>query len=87
MSVRAKFYVAEITKRPVGRMGGYASPAPVGEVTLRAAGGPGNEEWASATPAGEMKMTIRTEALDWFETRLGQDIDIAFTDPAPDPVR
>lgn len=80
MAVQARFYVAEVTKRPSSRMGGYAAPVPVGEVTLRPAGGAGNEEWASATPSGEIRMTIRTEALDWFEERLGKDVAITFSD-------
>lgn len=80
MAVQARFYVAAVTKRPVGRMGGYADPKPVGDVTLHPAGGKGNEAWASATPAGEIKMTIRTEALGWFEDRLGRDVAITFDD-------
>lgn len=80
MAVQARFYVAEVTKRPMGRMGGYAPPVPLGEVVLRPSTGKGNEEWASATPSGEFRMTIRSEALGWFEERLGRDIAILMTD-------
>jgi len=85
MAVEARFYVAEVTKRPIGRMGGYAAPVPLGEVVLRPATGKGNEEWASSTPSGEFKMTIRSEALSWFEARLGADVRILLDDvPAED---
>jgi hypothetical protein len=80
MAVEARFYVAEVVKRPSSRMGGYAAPVPIGEVVLRPAGGKGNEEWASATPTGEMRLTIRTEALGWFEERLGAHLAIRFDD-------
>ena len=80
MAVQARFYVAEVTKRPSSRMNNYATPVPIGDVVLRPSGGAGNEEWASATPAGEFRMTIRTEALDWFEAHLGQDVAIAITE-------
>lgn len=80
MAVQARFYVASITKRPMGRMGGYAAPAPIGEVVLHPSGGKDNEQWASATPAGKIEMTVRTEAIDWFEERLGVDIAITFDD-------
>lgn len=80
MAVQARFYVAEVTKRPMGRMGGFAAPVPLGEVVLRPSTGKGNEEWASSTPSGEIRMTIRSEALDWFESRLGVDVAIRFDD-------
>jgi len=80
MAVEARFYVAEVTKRPPNRMGGYAAPVPIGDVVLRPSGGAGNEAWSSATPSGEFKMTIRTEALNWFESRLGKDVAILIND-------
>lgn len=81
MAVAARFYVAEVTRRPSGRqMNGYAAPAPVGSVVLHPSGGKGNEEWASATPVGKIEMTLRTEALTWFEERLGVDVAIRFDD-------
>ena len=59
MSVRAKFYVQEVTKQPgVG-----------GRVKLAAASrGARNAQWASATPSGELVMQINNKpALDFFE--------------------
>lgn len=79
--IHAKFYVAEVRKFANGTTRpGYADPAPIGEVTLRAVTR-GNEDksnaqWASATPAGEMKMTVRGEALPSFEALLGRDVAI-----------
>lgn len=88
MAVKARFYVAEVTRRPSGRMGGYAAPVPVGDVVLRPVGGKGNEEWASATPSGEMRMTVRGEALDQFIAWMDdytQDIEITMTQvPRPE---
>ena len=78
MAVRAKFYIAEITRRASGALTGYAQPVPAGEVVMRAVtrGGEENAEWASATPHGEFKMTVRGEALPWFEEHLGKDVSI-----------
>ena len=71
--------VAEVTRRPSGRMGGYAAPVPLGEVVLRPVGGKGNEEWASATPVGEFKMTVRGEALGVFLDIMDSDRDVEIT--------
>jgi len=86
MAVRAKFFVATITKHasglPHGRTPeGWSTPIPVGEVIMRpVTRGEENAEWASATPAGEFKMTIRGEALPWFEERLAREVSILITD-------
>lgn len=76
MAVKAKFYVAEVTKRSAGRLAGYAAPIPLGHVILRPSTGEGNEEWASSTPSGSFEMTVRGEALNTFEALLGQDVSI-----------
>lgn len=77
MAVRARFYVASITRRASSAMRGYAEPVPLGEVELRAvARGEANSVWASATPHGELKMTVRGEALPWFEQHLGEEVSI-----------
>jgi hypothetical protein len=80
MAVAAQFYVSTITEHAPRAMGGYAEPVPVGEVTMRAATKKGNEKWASATPSGEFKMTVRGDALPWFKDRLGQDVRILIDD-------
>lgn len=74
MGVGARFSVASVTRRSAGRMGGHARPVPVGEVTLRLSGG-----------VGQIQMTVRSEPLDWFESRLGQDVAIRFDDVQPEP--
>lgn len=81
MAVQAQFYVATITRHASRARTGYAEPVPIGEVMMRAATKAGNEEWASATPSGEFKMTVIGSALPWFEERLGQDVRITLDDP------
>lgn len=73
MSVRARFYIAEITKS--------AHNPGASQVTLSAVSrGDQNKTWAKATPSGQIKMTINNEpAASWFENRLGEDCDITFT--------
>jgi hypothetical protein len=84
MAVRAKFYVAEIRQFATAAVAGYAEPKPLGEVTLRAVtrGGDDNKQWASATPAATLTMTVSGEAFPWFTERLGKDIALLFDDPA-----
>lgn len=77
MAVKARFYVTEITRRASAAMSGYAAPVPLGEVVMRpCTRGEENKVWASSTPSGEFKMTVRGEALPWFEEMLGQDVEI-----------
>jgi len=88
MAVRAKFFVATLTKHasglPHGRTpDGWSPPIPVGEVVMRpVTRGEENAQWASATPSGEFRMTIRGEALPWFEERLGGEVSILIEDPS-----
>lgn len=85
MSVTARFYVQSVNKLASGhRPAGYAAPAPVITVTLHpATRGEENKAWASATPSGEIRMTIgNPEAAAWFESMLGQDVAITF-EPRP----
>lgn len=69
--VRAKFYVDEIAKTIHG-----------GRVRLRVVTrGEDNKQWASATPSGEITMTIRNElAIEFFD--VGDEYFVDFT-PAP----
>lgn len=72
--IRAKFYVAEVTKFANG---GYADPKPMGNVTMRpVTRGEDNREWASATPSGEFKMTVIGDAFPWFDEHLGREVSI-----------
>lgn len=68
MSVRAKFNIAEIVLTP-GSQGG--------RVTLKAVSrGERNADWASATPSGEIVMTINNpDGFEWFLTRLQMQRD------------
>ncbi len=81
MAVNARFYVRQITKH-AGQ--GWAAPAPIVTVELSPVSGnkaEQNKQWASATPSGEVKMTIgNPAAAEWFESRLGKDIAITFED-------
>jgi len=56
MAVRAKFHVERVESNK--HSGGYRSDT----VHLRAAYGPGNEEWASASPSGKLELTIANPA-------------------------
>jgi len=79
MSVKARFNVNSITHTKHGN--GWANPAPVGSVKLGAVGGKENEDWASATPAGAIEMTIgNPKALEWFYEHLGSSVEITFDD-------
>lgn len=71
MGVRAKFFCSEIRRTTYG-----------GGVTLNAVSrGEDNKKWASATPSGEIKMTILNElAVEFFD--VGAEYFIDFT-PAP----
>lgn len=87
MTVHARFYVAAIERYASSgnRRAGWADPAPIGNVTLRpVTRGEANSEWASATPGGEIKMTVRGSALPWFEERLGVELAITFDDVPED---
>lgn len=72
MAVQARFYVAKITRHA------YNPDHVVVELqaTVR---GPENKTWASATPAGQITMTVNNErAGAWFADRLGDDVAITF---------
>lgn len=66
--VRAKFFVQEVGRTTYG-----------GKVVLRAVTrGEDNKQWASATPSGEITMTIRNElALDFYD--VGEEYYVDFT--------
>ena len=77
MAVRAKFYIAAVEQYASQMQKGWAPPAPVGNVTMRPVSrGEENAEWASATPTGEFKMTVRGDALPWFRENLGKEVFI-----------
>jgi hypothetical protein len=80
--INARFYVREITQFANGN--GYADPAPRITVKLSPVSGSRGEQnktWASATPSGEISMTIgNPAAAAWFAERLGQDIAVTFGD-------
>lgn len=78
--VQARFYVSEVTR--------YAYNPENLNVVLRAVGrGEENKTWASATPMGEMKLTIgNAAAAKWFEERLGKDVALTFEDRGIDCV-
>lgn len=85
MPIQARFYIRAIEKYStglVGRDGGWAKPAPHSKVTLSVVSGnraPENAEWSSATPQGEIVMTIgNPQAAEWFEAMLGEDIAVTF---------
>jgi hypothetical protein len=72
MSVIARFYVSEVSRKA------YDRGAVV--VGLQAVSrGPENKEWAAATPHANLTMTIKNgPAAEFFANRLGQDIAVRF---------
>lgn len=81
MSVRAKFFIAEVTSTT------YGKTEPINKVVLRAAtSAGGNEEWSKATPVGTIEMTITNDAaFDQFKGHVGEDVDILFEFAAETP--
>jgi hypothetical protein len=75
-AVEARFYVAGYQLR--------AYDPDATEVELVAVSrGEHNKNWARATPAGNIKMTIKNQgAAAWFRDRLGAEIAVTFA-PAP----
>jgi hypothetical protein len=88
--VQARFYVRMIEKSASQRMEGWAQPVPLIVVHLAPVSGSRGEQnktWASATPSGNISMTIgNPTAAKWFEDHLGQDIAIAFQERSKDEV-
>ncbi len=88
MTVQARFYVREVTRFASAAMTGWAAPAPTIIVKLSPVSGSkgeANKSWASATPSGDITMTIgNPDAAKWFDDRLGQDIAITFADRPDD---
>lgn len=73
MTVRAKFYIEEITRKPSG----------TNKVKLRAvARGERNAEWAKASPDGSIELTISNPAAFEFFADL---LDSMGTDPSGHP--
>lgn len=74
MTINARFWISEVTKRAVGNIA--VTLLPVVRPT------PDNVEWSKYTPSGKIEITVTAEgALEFFEERLGKDIAITFSDP------
>jgi hypothetical protein len=76
MSVQARFYVSGYERN--------AYNADATTVKLQAVTrGEHNKNWASATPNGQITMTINNAgAAEWFVGQLGKEIAVTF-EPAP----
>lgn len=87
MSVSARFWVRSIEKfayaKSANGQTGWAEPKPIVTVKLGVVTGgraPENAQWASATPNGEIVMTIgNPEAAAWFESMIGEDVAVTFS--------
>jgi hypothetical protein len=85
--VTARFWVRLFQKHAYANrkpgQSGWAEPKPLVTVTLNVVSGnraPENQQWATATPQGEITMTIgNPEAAAWFERMLEEGNDIAVT--------
>jgi hypothetical protein len=74
MSVRAKFYVSEITKRAYNPDHVTVLLSPVTR------GGDDNKEWAAATPSGKVEMQINNpSAAKQFDQWMIEKRDIYIT--------
>ncbi len=75
--VIARFYVAEVRR--------YAYNEEQRQIVLQAVTrGDENASWSRATPAGKIELTVNNPpAGEWFESRLGKDIEITFQDAVP----
>lgn len=86
MKVQARFYVREVTRfaQSVSQAhaNGWAAPAPLVKVVMlpvSGSKGEDNKAWASATPSGEVTMTVgNPAAAEWFDSMLGKDVAITF---------
>ena len=76
--VEARFYIQRVVQTHLGTSSGWAEPKPAGEVFMH------NKEWASATPAGEFKMTVKSDAVHWFIDRVGKEVRITIDDRPED---
>lgn len=78
MTVRAIFYVEEISMKPAGN----DDTGHVGVAKLRAAAKGPYQKWSQYTPYGSLEIgTLNPSALAWFQERLGSDVAISFDDP------
>lgn len=81
MSVSARFYVQRVTRFAHPTLTGQAVSEHVEVVLYPVSGAKGdhNKGWASATPAGEIKLTVGNfAAATWFAEMLGKDVAITF---------
>lgn len=75
MSVRAKFWVKEVTHHHNGGPGDQATTVKLSAVY---GDGKGNESWSKWTPQGEISMLITNPAAtEFFE--LGKQVYVDFT--------
>jgi hypothetical protein len=72
MTVRARFYIGQITR--------HAYNPAQGQVKLQAVTrGTENKTWAAATPTGTLDMTIgNPAALEFFNDNLGKELTLTF---------
>lgn len=80
MTVKARFYVAEVAKKAYGQGAGYGSVTM--QAVTRKTGD--NVDWAQATPSGTFTMNVNGAALAVFDALLGKDVSITI-DEAIDP--
>lgn len=81
MSVEARFYIQRVEVSYFGNSSGYAPPAPAAKIFMYpVTRGEANAAWASATPAGEFTMTVKSEAVEWFKARAGKELRIILDD-------
>ena len=74
MSIKARFFVREITK-----FGNTDNVLIKLSATIK--GSEDNKDWAKYTPSGNIEMSVTNPpAIAWFEDRLGKDVSLTFGD-------
>jgi len=75
-AVEARFYISGLERNS------YNPDATIVKMQVVTRGAH-NKNWAAATPAGQVQMTVANpSAASWFTERLGQELSVTFA-PAP----
>lgn len=78
MAVQARFYVSEMKRQAY-------NPDAVTITMTAVSRGEHNKIWASATPSGQITMTINAQgAAAYFVDRLGKEIAVSFEEALQD---
>lgn len=81
MAVKARFYVSKTVRQ---NFGGRETTTTI--ELLPVINGDPNTDWSKYTPSGKIELTVTVEpASDWFESHIGQPVEITFSELPPAP--